>query len=561
MRKFFLILLVVSIGFLAASCQEPEAPPIDEKYTLVDLTGMTEAEITQLIEGIDINITYRYIENDNVTEGYFIRYVGYEIGNEVAFGTNLRIEIATPIPSAPIITGAEDVTLNVSVQGNPPDFDLQEGLVATDFRGNDIPFGSFFYILEIKDSYDTVLSNVDYYRIGDYTVTYAAQNSGFMTTVVRTIHIVIPPFDTNHTDELRLTASYAGQSFINDGIGEVQVTSYIDGDTTKFVELGTGNNISFTVRYLGIDAPEATSKYDPWGIKAANFVREQLDGAEKVILQAEGDRKDGNDRYLAWVWYVKDGVTRLLNLELVEQAYAWTSGAIDTQYENPFTVAGAETQLTGRRIYGEIDPDYDYSTAGTPIEIGALIDDFNTYVAKKVTVTGIITSKVGNSIFIEQDGRGIYMFCGYAATNELQIGYEVTIQGVVPAYFPTDQTFNKQVTNYHIENMILLSEDNPVIITTILGDQMGQYVGRVVNFENLTIDSITESTSDNAYTIAAKDDSDHIINLRVDNYTASFLFSYQFVVGHHISVFGPVTQFYDSYQLMVPGVGNIVFKD
>ena len=95
----------------------------------------------------------------------------------------------------------------------------------------------------------------------------------------------------------------------------------------------------------------------------------------------------------------------------------------------------------------------------------------------------------------------------------------------------------------------------------ILGDQMGQYVGRVVNFENLTIQSIDPSPTNNAYTVYAKDDSNNTISLRVDDYTASFLQSYLFVVGNQISVFGPVAQYFDGYQLMLPGLGNIVFKD
>ncbi|MBU1092858.1 MAG: thermonuclease family protein [Firmicutes bacterium] len=554
MRKFFLTLLVVSIGFLVASCQEPEVTPIDEKYTLLDLTGKTEAEITQLFEGIDLTIIFRYIETNDVLDGYFIQYVGLNVGDQVDFGSSIRIEIATPAPSAPTIQGVEDVILYVSVQGNPPEFDLLEGIIATDFLGNDIPFGNFFYYT-VQDSTEKFLSDVDYYKIGDYTVTYYAQNSGFTTSVVRNVSIVIPPFDTNHTDELRLTASYTGLSFIDDGIGEVEVTTFTDGDTTNFIDLVSGDR--FTVRYLGIDAPEATSTYEPWGIEAAAFAREKLSGAEKIILQAEGDRTDGNSRYLAWVWYVKDGVTRLLNLELVEQAYAWTSGAVGTQYEDEFTIAGAETQLTQRRIYGEIDPNYDYSTSGTPIEIGALIDNFDTYVGSKVTITGVITSKVGNSIFIEQDGRGIYIYGGYEPHNELVVGYEVTIQGLVPSVY-----FNSmQLSNYKYENMKLESIDNIVIITTILGNQIGSYVGRVVNFENLTIQSISESPSDAAYTIYATDDQDNTISLRVDNYTASFLPSYNFVPGKHISVFGPVTQYYEGFQMMVPGVGNIVFKD
>jgi endonuclease YncB( thermonuclease family) len=557
MKRFFLFLSVVTFGLLMMSCQMTEVTTTTEdKYELADLTGMTQVQITELFADIDLTIQYRLVASTTIPAGEFVRYIGYNIGDLVAYGLTIRIEIAQAVPTAPTISGLDDVTLYVAVQGNPPTFDLYEGVSATDYLGNDIPWGNFLYILKIENQSGTPVVEIDYYRVGVFTITYVAQNSGLMTTLTRTVSIVIPPFDTNHTDDLRLSASYVGQSFIEDGIGEVTITTYTDADTTNFRDSVSGDR--FTVRYLGIDAPEATSKYDPWGIKAANFVRETLSGAEKIILQAEGtERTDGNGRYLAWVWYVKDGVTRLLNLELVEQAYAWVSGGSTSPlYGLSFQIAAAETQLTGRRIYGEEDPDYDYSTSGTPIDIPDLIANFTTYVGRKVTVTGIITSKVGNSIYLEQDGKGIYIYCGFVLTNELQIGNEVTIQGLVPAvYFES-----KQLSNYSIENMQLLSTDNPVTITTILGDQMGDYVGRVIRFDDLVVQSIDPSPTNNAYTVIAKDANNVTVNIRVDDYTANFMPSHLFAVGSHFSVFGPVTQFYTTYQLMLPGSGNVEFK-
>jgi beta-lactam-binding protein with PASTA domain/endonuclease YncB( thermonuclease family) len=531
-----------------------KAPPA--VHTLTDLAGKTQAEIVAYFESIDLTIQFREANSTTIPVGTFIRYVGNNIGQDVILGTTILIEIAKLPPSAPIILGIEEATVYVAVQGNPPTFDLTEGVSATDYLGNNIPFGNFLYILKIENAQGQPVAQIDYYRVGVYTVTYQALNSSLFTTVERIVRVIVPPFDTNHTDLLRLSESYAGKSFINDGIGEVTVTTFTDADTTNFRDIVSGDR--FTVRYLGIDAPEATSKYDPWGIKAASFVREILSGADKIILQAEGTaRTDGNGRYLAWVWYVKNGVTRLLNLELVEQAYAWASGASNSAlYGTTFIVAAAETQLTGRRVYGEIDPDYDYSKEGTPISIAELISDFNAYVAKKVTVTGVITSKVGNSVYLEQDGKGIYIYCGYVLTNELQIGHEVTIQGLVPAvYFES-----KQLSNYSEQNMQLLSTGNAVTITTILGNQMGQYVGRVVRFDDLLIQSVTKSDTNAAYTVVAKDAQNNTVNIRVDDYTASFLPMHLFVVGNRISVFGPVTQFYSTYQLMLPGTGNVEFK-
>jgi len=252
----------------------------------------------------------------------------------------------------------------------------------------------------------------------------------------------------------------------------------------------------------------------------------------------------------------------LLNLELVEQAYAWVSSASSTQYGNIFTVAGAETQLTGLRIYGEQDPDYDYSREGDPVSIGELLDNFETFYAKKVTVSGVITAKIGYSIYLEQDGRGIYLYTGYNPTNELQIGHQVTIQGLVPAYYPADTTTGKQLTNYYEYNMILESEDNPVVVTTINGSQIADYVGRVVRFENLTVMSVDEAPSSNAFNVYAEDEFGNEVNLRVDNFTATFVSKGWFPVGRTIAwVQGPVSMFYDDYQVMIAGQAIIEFED
>jgi micrococcal nuclease len=558
LKKAFFLLLLAVFSFTLVACDN--TPPVveDTRYTLTDLTGKTQAQIEAIFEEVGITVQFREVQSSTVAAGTFIRYVGYTANDKVEKTVTIRIEIAIPVPSAPIINGAGAATVYVSVQGNPPDFDILEGVTATDFKGNDIPFGNFFYVLEIKDSNQNTLPEVNFYQVGVYYVTYQAMNSGLSTTVTRTINVVVPPFDTNHTDGLQLAVSYIGKSFMTDGIGVVTITTHTDADTTNFRDSVTGER--FTVRYLGIDAPEATSKYEPWGIKAANFVREKLDNAETIILQAEGTRTDGNGRYLAWVWYIKDGKTRLLNLELVEEAYAWTSSVASTQYGSVFIVAQAETQLTGRRIYGEVDPDFDYSTSGTPIDIGTLLDNFNDYVSKKVTITGVITSKVGNSVYIEDDNRGVYMYAGFVMTNELQIGHEVTIQGLVPAvYFQS-----KQLSNYSIDNMILLSTGNPVTIHTIMANQVSSFVGRVVRIEGLTVTQIQLSQSGlttDAYTIVARDSNNNTINLRVDDYTAKVVPSYTFSVGAQFSVTAPVTQFNSGYQLMLPGMGSIEFNN
>jgi endonuclease YncB( thermonuclease family) len=523
-----------------------------EYVTLLDLTGLNQTQIEDAYADLDINLSFVYQNSATIPSGEFVSYMGYTTGAEVVSGSAITVRLATP---GPTIVGIEDTEVYVSVVGNPPSFDLLEGIQAFDYLGNELAYGGFFYIAKIEDAQGNTLDDVDYYRLGEYTVFYEAINSFKKTVVERIITVVVPPFDTNHADALRLEAEFENLSFINDGIGEVTVTSFTDGDTTNFRDQKAG--LSFTVRYLGMDAPEATSQYDPWGIKAGNFVREQLSNADKIILQAEdlNNRQDGNGRWLAWVWYIKDGQSRLLNLELVEQAYAWTSGATSTQYANVFQVAAAETQLTGKRIYGEIDPDFDYSSDGTPVDIGYLLANFDDYFARKVIVTGIITSKIGNSVYLEDEGFGIFLYTGYQLTNELQIGHEITVQGLVATVF----NGSPQLSNYKMENMVVLSTDNEVIITTIMGSELPNYMARVVRLENLTITSIYQSPTNNAYNVYATDANGTEVSIRIDDYTASFISKSLFVIGEQITVFGPVSRFNESYQLLLPGMGNIIF--
>ncbi|MCK7471811.1 MAG: hypothetical protein MZU95_14300 [Desulfomicrobium escambiense] len=309
MRRWFLILALIFVGISLSACQvtttTTSAPPT---HTLADLAGKTQAEIAALFEPIDLTIQFREVVSETIAAGTFIRYIGYDIGDQVLLGTTLRIEIAKApaiTPTAPTIAGIEEAIVYVAVQGNPPTFDLTEGVSATDYLGNDIPWGNFPFVLGIQNEQGQPVAQIDFYRVGVYTVTYQAMNSQLVTTEERIIRIVVPPFDTNHTDELRLEASYAGQSFIEDGIGEVEITSFTDADTTNFRDLVSGTR--FTVRYLGIDAPEATSKYDPLGHQGG-FLRPRGPPRmrDKIILQAEGaERTDGNGRYLAWVWYVR----------------------------------------------------------------------------------------------------------------------------------------------------------------------------------------------------------------------------------------------------------------
>jgi hypothetical protein len=76
MRKIVSTLLLLTFGVFLASCEEePVIPTVIENYTLTDLAGKTEAEISEIFEGIDLVINYRYIQTNSVTAGEFIYHL------------------------------------------------------------------------------------------------------------------------------------------------------------------------------------------------------------------------------------------------------------------------------------------------------------------------------------------------------------------------------------------------------------------------------------------------------------------------------------------------------
>lgn len=188
---------------------------------------------------------------------------------------------------------------------------------------------------------------------------------GFMTFFIIACDLEQRPNDdetptqltTPLTDALTLDLDYEGKTFTEDGIGEVTLQRCIDGDTTRFYEDGVA--LEQSVRYLGIDTPETwRNPSEPWADAASDYVCDVLQNAETIVLERnfDGPLYETYGRYLAFVW--ADG--RLLNLELIELAYAHAVGASNLKYGDEMMQAWFNAMETGRRIHGERDPDYPY---------------------------------------------------------------------------------------------------------------------------------------------------------------------------------------------------------
>jgi micrococcal nuclease len=127
---------------------------------------------------------------------------------------------------------------------------------------------------------------------------------------------------------------------------EAQVTEVIDGDTIKVMIDGT----EYTVRYIGIDAPEptGTDRAAEWMGPEASAANEELVGGQTVLLQQDVSETDRFDRLLRYV-YVGD---TFVNEELVRMGYARVSTfPPDTKHVEDFTKAQTEAREAGRGLW------------------------------------------------------------------------------------------------------------------------------------------------------------------------------------------------------------------
>lgn len=358
---------------------------------------------------------------------------------------------------------------------------------------------------------------------------------------------------TTYTDNLLMDFSYDGMEFIADGIGEVTLDKCTDGDTAQFTSGGT----NFSVRFLGIDTPESTYRIDPWGKEASAYTCDKLENATTIVLEADGDRQDGYGRYLAWVWY--DG--RLLNLELVEQAYTGANNVSDTKYETVFYDVDFSVQETDRRVWGEQDPNFDYSLDGTQVTIEELATNPELYEQTKIVIVGIVAVEVnGDPYMVDGSGYGIYLYLGSNNSVYVAPGNEVRIEGLNLTYYPDKETGSPQLTGFNKRNIDLISEDNVVTPREIeVGDIERIDLGSYVQVRDIEVTDVYYSTNTGDFTITCEDASGNEIGLHVqsiDQNEGEALFT----VGSTFDVAGPLSRYMGQYQLELSNLNSVVKK-
>lgn len=306
------------------------------------------------------------------------------------------------------------------------------------------------------------------------------------------------PLPTPLTDALTLDLDYEGKSYLVDGVGVAKLATCEDGDTAEFIV----DHQQIRVRFLGIDTPEASHFYEPWGYQATQFVCARLEAAETIVLERnyEGVLRDTYDRYLAFIW--ADG--RLINLEVVEKAYSEAPGAINLKYGMDLMAALFAAEKTGRRIHGEVDPLFDYRETGQDTTLSEIVNNPDDYHLKKVNVTGVITRMIGIHAYIQEDGYGMYFYIGHNPSSDLEIGNQVRLDHV-RAVIDLERRGGIHLTDFPKAQVTVLETGLITEAHAIeINDFKASYLGRLIVVSDLTVLGI-ENYIDGSMTLSVKD--------------------------------------------------------
>lgn len=279
------------------------------------------------------------------------------------------------------------------------------------------------------------------------------------------------PVDYAATLKLDLNSGSAKQ--------EVTVKNYVDGDTTHFhftipedkvgSEEMTGiTNGVLKARYLGLDTPESTGKVQPWGKAAANFTKTALTSATSIIIESEPlnntwEKDSTGGRYLVWVWYKNDNAEdakyheyRCLNLEIMQEGYAYSKNDLTYRYYDVFNEAMNYANTNKLKVWGkDKDPGFYYGAAQEVTikylrekqelneETGQYeaVNHLEEYKDIAIRVTAIIYRIAGSAIYLQEDDPetgntyGMQVYLGPGGTlTDAEVGAKFCIVGTLQYY-------------------------------------------------------------------------------------------------------------------------------
>ena len=415
---------------------------------------------------------------------------------------------------------------------------------------------------------------------------------------------------------------YASQVKFDPNSGRVYtaatVKSYIDGDTTHFdVSTDIIDRGYLKARYLAINTPESTGVIEPWGKKASNYTKEQLQKAVSIILESDSDTwnlDSTGDRHLVWVWYktAEDTEYRNLNLEILQQGLAFGSNVSSNSYSEKALAAVAQAKSLKLHVFSpEQDPDFYYDGV-IELTLEELKANCEKYEGKLVKFEAVVAKRSNVTVYVEEYDPvnqmyfGMQVFCGYnyPAMGDFRVGNRVVIIGTLQYYenggtfqvsnlqydpfdpegscgviskghsssykeISVDTIMNGKVTLDTYQNVY---DDNGELIDEILVKKEFDY-GEIAHYSTATVKNLTVTSvymtnnggdSDGALTITCKSEEGITFQIRfaekLTKDDKTDVTKADFPVGTVISAKGVIDSFDGKYQLKVFSYNDITFE-
>lgn len=289
-----------------------------------------------------------------------------------------------------------------------------------------------------------------------------------------------PTLDYHWSRTLDAPEGALRDAFIATGVGMVDLVSCEDGDTAEFMT----ENTVIRVRFIGVDTPEASHYFEPWGAEATDYACEALSQANTIVLESDASltRVDTFGRHLGYVWV--DGT--LLNLRLIEQGWSSARGVASLRYGSLMQQANDHVQALGERIWSTHPT---FSTQGrgegTDVSLQTLAQNPEPYLLTRVNVEGVIVRILGDQAFLQEGEYGIFLYAGHGRNrnDRLAVGHRVRIE---------DAQFYDDLDRFHGAFLTdINNQANPSKIGTI--DVLD--VNQVVEAKDITLAELESTPS------------------------------------------------------------------
>jgi len=373
----------------------------------------------------------------------------------------------------------------------------------------------------------------------------------------------VDDLDTKYTDEFKLETTFANRTFLQHGIEEVSLLRSVDGDTTHFTDK---NKNTIKLRYLGVNTPESTGRIAPWGKQASVFVKNKLENAYSIVIEAENvgnppETDTTGDRYLGYVWYkpTADSEYRLLNLEIIENCFSFFTGDSENlKYGDVMREAYIDKAKMGLRVFGEKDPNYDYDTTVNEITIAELRNDYASFsTGTKLKVTVRVVRLVGNSLYVEDiedttdEDTGITSRSGIFVYHSFVSGVGSFKPGDIIQFecqASDDEVYGKQLVNPSKLRLIESNTDYTIHEIDNSVTSLKDYEGFVVKVRNFEVTGKSSTNENGAFTIFGKMENGSELQIRVDADVTPKVTDSYVVVGQKYDVIGGVSLYVNPFE-------------